>query len=70
MEMRPRRRLQLLPLVAPLLLALATSGCFWLAAGDMGYEGYQYSQKKGALYAAFHPKLQHKAAATPTPDIE
>lgn len=68
--MRPRRGLQLLAFVAPLLLALVTSGCFWLAAGDMGYEGYQYSQKKGELYAAFHPKPQHKATPTPTPDIE
>ena len=68
--MRLRRGLQFLPLVAPLLLALATSGCFWLAAGEMGFEGYRYSQKKGELYAAFHPKPHHKAAATPTPDIE
>jgi hypothetical protein len=68
--MRPRRGLQLLPFVAPLLLALAASGCFWLAAGQIGYEGYQYSQKKGEVYAAFHPKPQHQAVATPTPDIE
>jgi len=68
--MKPRRGLQLLLFVALLLSALATSGCFWLAAGDLGYEGYQYSHKKGELYAAFHPKPQHKAAATPTPDIE
>jgi hypothetical protein len=64
------RGLQLLPFVPPLVLALATSGCFWLAAGDVGYEGYQYSQKKGELYSAFHPKPHRKAAATPTPEVE
>jgi hypothetical protein len=70
MRMISRRGLQLLPFVALLALPPAISGCFWVAAGSMGYEGYQYSQKKGALYAAFHPKLPRKAAATPTPDVE
>ena len=66
--MKPRGGLQLLAFVALLLLTLATSGCFWLAAGGIGLEGYQYSHKKGELYAAFHPKPEHKAAATPTAD--
>ncbi len=61
------RTLRILP---ALLLSLAISGCLWLTVGDLGYEGYQYNQKKCELYTALHPKSPPHATTAPTPDTD